>query len=261
MTYTLGALPRSSRSKMLSKTASWCALSTYQGTVMQKVAFVRNQQAKPSCVGQAVASCVDSKNLGAEFPLASATQLWIDARRRQGNLEGCLDGTRVEYALDSLKERGVGTYTSEDDTQDIIDDGRIPSLMKELEADTHRVNVSHYILEENRSERVRQALQAGQCVVLCTGVSYDYGDMGFNQVVTPRDLDPNMYTRGHAQRVFAYFDDVGLFGVVNSWGVTWGGFAMNSTEAHGVFKGCVLVEPACIEQAWDIDVFDVTLAP
>lgn len=256
---SLGALPRSPQMRAQCQVGAPCALPVGSGSVVQKIAFVRNQQAKPSCVGQSVASCVDAVIASDAFPV-SAVHIWIDARRRQNDLEGALDGTRVEYALASIVNRGVDRYSSIEDVQDTSLDVELPTLMAELEADAHRLQVNHYAIVDNRSTQVRQALQAGHGVVMCTGVGGAYFDIAFNKVATPVELDPSYITAGHAQRVFAYFDDLGLFGVVNSWGQTWGGFALSgtSTGTPALYNGCVLVEPAVIENAWDIDVFDLT---
>lgn len=260
MTRTFGCLPRSDRAK----SAFMCGAphedtqAAPYGSVVQRIAFLRNQRMKGSCVGQAVTSYVDAS--GVLDIYASGVDVWIDARRRQGNIEGVLDGTRSEYAIESLIYRGVTEWSPNDDIQPIEEDARLPGLAQELQADAHRLAVQHYTLPQNgrRSIAIRQALQENRGVVFGTGVSESYCDLPYNHVVTPRELDPRYTDRGHEQRVFAYFDELGLFGVVNSWGI-WGGFTLSGNYA-GNYPGCCLVEPTCLENAWDVDILSVTRA-
>lgn len=213
-------------------------------TVVQRIHVIHHQQAKPSCVGHALAACVEAK----EGRRVSAVDLWVDARRRQGDLEGVLDGTRAEYAIESLVARGVSPYVQGEDSRSTSEDDDLPSLDQELAATDNRLRVTHRTIAGARSDKVIQALLQGHGVVFGTGVSERYNSPPPGVVLGPGYLGGE--DNGHEQRIAGYDSKRDAFLVQNSWGQGWGGCVIDGVS----LPGCVLVSRAVIESAWDVDV-------
>ena len=217
-------------------------------TVIQPVVFVRNQENKGSCVGQAVNACIDAVAGGV---YGSAVDTWIDARRREGNL-AAPNGTRSEFAIESIMERGVSPFDTSQDVQDPSLDVQLPALDSELAAYDRRVQVTdHMVVPVPRRDDIISALHASYGVVFGAGVTDCYFNPPNNTVLdsTYIGVDYN----GHEQRIFAYFADLDAFGVQNSWGADWCWF----TYGGRTFHGCTLVNPTAIDLAWDVDVLNI----
>lgn len=252
MTRQTGLIQRTRTAKKAYAGREFVCKGTGAGGVLQRIVSVRDQLAKPSCVGQALASCVDALDPRAARQQSSAVDLWVDARRRQGNLEEVKDGTRLEYALDSLVERGWSPYIEGEDSRPLKDDGRIDSLAGELAAFDHRsAGVEHFTIEQNRVRSIIDALSLGRGVVISTGTRPSYFTPPMQTVLGPDYLGGA--ENGHAQRVVGYDPQREAFIVLNSWGANWGG----CVASFGVvLPGCVFVSHGVIESAWDIDVID-----
>ena len=224
-------------------------------SVMQPIPWIRNQQDKPSCAGQAFAAIVDAAHAGTELPRASAVDLWIDARRRQGDLLDASQGVAGEFVINSLMVRGWSSYTEGEDSEPLSDDMIMPELDKELEAYDHRqLNAIHYTIPfGNRKLQVIDALSKGYGVMIggsckdaffnpphgkVLGLDYFNGDAG----------------NGHAMRIAGYDAALDAFIDENSWGSDWD-FCV--TSAGLKIPGCCLFAPAVIESVWDVEVIGI----
>lgn len=250
LTYGTGLLPRrpETRDRLRAEARRECG--TVRGTVVQPIPFIRDQRGKPSCVGQAVAACVDA--VMGKPPWASAVDIWVDARRRQGNLEGILDGTRSEFAIESLIRRGWSSYVTGEDRRTSDKDDELPGLLRELQAtDRRMLQLRHRCLFGDRSQQVIAALHAGHGVILSGGSRPAYHRPPKNTVL---GLDYRSgASGGHCERIAGYDADRDAFLVQGSWGTLW-----TWCEVAGKrYEGCCLVSRGVIEEAWDVDVLEV----
>lgn len=225
-------------------------------TIIQPIAWIRDQLEKPSCVGQTFAAGIDAmlvRDGKRGPPWCSAVDLWRDARRRQGRLEQVLEGTRAEYAIASLLRRGWSPYRQGEDARSVDADNDRPSLDEELFADDRRMpQVDHYDIGpgSDRVERVVAALQRGYVVGLGIGVRMRFMSPPRDTVLEPDYFDER--SNGHEMRVVGYVADMDAFMLQNSWGEAWGGF-----ELDRQYRGCCLVSLDVVHQAWDIDALEV----
>jgi hypothetical protein len=221
-------------------------------TVVQPIAWVRDQLSKPSCCGQAFAAGVDALGLSGP-PWASAVDLWRDARRRQRNLENVLAGTRAEYVIESLIRRGWSPYKPSEDSRPMSDDDNAQgSLLDELKAhDTRQLGAVHYAIVSDRVDRTIDALRRGAVVCGGWGLREPFYTTKPGQVVSERNM--NAMSNGHEMRIFAYDADREAFALQNSWGRFW-----CSAEINGIwYPGCCLISEEALEAAWDIDVIEL----
>lgn len=99
-------------------------------TAEQLIPWLRDQAQRPSCVGHAYAAGVDgviaavrgvptsARRTPPDGVWASAISIWRDAHRLQGRLESLLTGTRLQYAVDSLRRRGWDPYKAGEEADD-----------------------------------------------------------------------------------------------------------------------------------------------
>jgi hypothetical protein len=179
--------------------------------------------------------------------------LWTDARRRQGALEDAGSGTRLEYVIESLIERGWSKERPWENEQSVSKDAAMPPLFAELDAfDKRQKNLRHHsIAGSDRTRQVVEALARGHGVVFGTGVKNPYFYPRRNTVLGPEALGGD--ENGHAQRIRGYSTRRSAFVVQNSWGSYFGGVEW---EDGRDLDGCVFVSPQVIEEAWDIEVFE-----
>lgn len=245
-------------------------------TIIQPVAWTRNQRSKPSCVGQTFAAGIDAKLLEADpsynGPWASAVDLWEDARRRQNRAEAGLSGTRAEYAIASLMRRGWSQYEDGEDRRPFDEDvdGRADSLFDELHGhDTRQILAVNYDISRNRVASTIAALKAGHIVGGGWGLKDKFSSVKPNTVLTPDYVDAGR--NGHEMRLFAYIESRRAFAIVNSWGRSMSHFYLDGDEVREVkiprfqtfegsrlrFDGCLLMSEEALEVAWDIDSVEI----
>jgi hypothetical protein len=236
-------------------------------TVLQPVAWIRNQLNKPSCCGQAVIGRRDSLVGGP--PWGSAVDAWTDARRRDGTLAHADYGTYAESVFDSLIERGTSRYKEGEDDRSILLDMQQDDLDGELEAGDTRIPESweHHQISSSITMSTIDALARGLVDVFGTGCKPPFFNLGAEQVATTKHLGGNV--DGHEQGIVGYYAPRGLFIAQNSWGEGFGGLTLPddiSDEeiarlfpcARGRFlPGCYWLDPAVLEAAWDNDVLRV----
>lgn len=247
-----GLLPRQESTRQ--RYAATCAYAHFASapkTVMQRISWVRNQLQKPSCVGHAFAAGIDGA-LGRP-PWASAVELWRDARRRQGNLEGILDGTRAEYVIESIVRRGWSPFQPGEDSRSSRDDDNPKGkLSDELFAyDKRQTRALHYSITKDRVAAVIDALSKG--FVVCGG--WGLQDK-FMAPPARKMLDASYFggLSGHEMRIVGYDAEQNGFLVQNSWGPFW-----SSARFNGIVEeGCCLIGEDALLAAWDIDVIEVT---
>lgn len=220
-------------------------------TIIQPIAWIRNQLIKPSCVGQTFAGGVDTK-IEPGKPWCSAVDLWRDARRRQDNLEGVLDGTRAEYVIASLIERGWSPYKDGEDARDIDeDDNETGSLADEMFAhDKRQTNVVNYDISRDRKKQTIIALNRGYVVGGGWGLADDFGRAKFNEILQANRMNTNR--SGHEMRIVGYVAELRAFLIQNSWG-NWAGCEVNGVR----YPGCCLISEEALEAAWDIDAVEI----
>lgn len=254
MTRPTGLLPRRPETRRLyAAERAYGDTPQNLATVVQRVSGIRDQRAKPSCVGQALAACVDALDPRAHGVRCSAVDLWVDARRRQGDLEGVHDGTRAEYAIESLIHRGWSPRADGEDTRPEADDARLTSLSAELSAYDHRLTgARHYAITGNRVAQTIAALRAGLGVVVGTGTRPSYGSPPRDVVLGLEYLGGD--DDGHEQRIVGWSENRRAFVAQNSWGAGWGGCVVDGVT----YPGCALVSPEVIGAAWDVDAIEVS---
>jgi hypothetical protein len=248
-----GLLPRRPETReMLASEHLFAAAEVRRETIIQPIAWIRDQRAKPSCVGHAFAAGVDA-HLGTP-PWCSAVDLWEDARRRQGNVEGVLSGTRAEYVIASLMKRGWSPYHEGEDSRPVGEDadGRGSSLCDELYAhDTRQLGVVHYDISRDRTGSVIEALKAGYAVGGGWGLADKFFTARGRDILDPSYL--NTHSNGHEMRIFAYFEPLRAFGLQNSWSHRQSAFTVGGVT----YEGCVLITEESLEVAWDIDALEI----
>lgn len=225
----------------------------------QKIELLRNQWQWPSCIGQGFTSCTDylTRRSNPKAPLASAIDLWRDARWRQGKLERVV-GTRPEYAIESLIKRGFSEYQNGEDLDDVVEPPtEIDDMGDELNAASHRLpeGFAHQLSYPGSSAvaTVVTALQDGCAVVKCCGVGSAYANYYASRdadVVVFGPNDAGAYGPGHCERVFGY-QKVGSsyqFAIAGSWGAGFGGIRCGDVWV----PGAAWVNEKSLEACWDI---------
>jgi hypothetical protein len=236
-------------------------------TIVQPVAWIRDQGAKPSCAGQAPIARRDALVSGP--PWGSAVDAWTDARRRDGTLARADYGTWAESVFEGLIKRGTSTYHDGEDARPTSEDVRIDELEGELEAADKRIPETweHRQIVGTRVPQVLDALARERIVVFGTGVRGPFFGLRRDEVATTNYLGGNQ--NGHEQGVVGYVASRGLFIGQGSWGTSFAGITLPdefSDEeiarlfpcAYGRFlPGCFWFEPEVLVQAWDVDVLQV----
>jgi hypothetical protein len=237
-------------------------------TVLQPVAWIRDQLGKPSCVGQAVMGRRDALVGGP--PWGSAVDLWTDARRRDGTLAHADYGTWAESAFESLIRRGTSRYKDGEDSRPIAEDTRIDDLSGELEAADTKIPETweHHQIVGAVAPQATDALDRDLLVVFGTGCRDPFFSLGRDEVVTTKHLGGN--SNGHEQGIVGFHLGRGLYIGQGSWGEGFAGITLPSDDidsedlvtlfpcAQGRFlPGCFWMEPEVLEAAWDIDVLRV----
>ena len=232
----------------------------------QTIAWIRDQPRFPDCVGESIAAYVDSLLPG--MPWASAVSIWRDARRRQGRVELIELGTRIEYGIESLVERGWDQYRpGEELDEEEAGKGAAPAgddLGDEMFAHDTRLPkslVRYRIIGFGAAllDAIDEALRRGFGVVI--GVSLR--DPFLSHVQAPEQRDQVLgldYLGGgknnHAMRVIGrgVYDGRRRYLIQNSWSRDWGG----CRAPDGMWlPGCVWVDEASIIVAHDVHVLQV----
>lgn len=222
-------------------------------TVVQSVPRVRDQSATPSCVGQAIAAAVHAL-LGFD---GSAINVWIDARRRDGNLDRADYGTYIESAIESLIKRGLDPFQPGEENQLASEYTQMPDLEEELAADDLRLRptVERYITTGTLAKQrlaIVDALKSGKAVLWATGVKEPFFSLRKNQVATMDHVGADY--NGHQMRVFLYDHLTDLFGVQNSWTRDFAGITFEGVE----YPGCFWIEAkALIDGQWDTMILEM----
>jgi hypothetical protein len=238
-------------------------------TVFQPVYRIHDQPQWGCCVGEALSA-------GAEARLKralSGVKLWIDARRRQGDLANANTGTWGDIGIQSMVQRGLSPYEPGEETWSTAKVTQMPDLSDELAADDTRVPVAN----EHRTivpgsaclQSVCDALQRGFDIVNGDGLRDPYFSLGLDDIADESCL--NGSDNGHEQRVIAYVapndtrfpaNQRGNAIYQNSWSEAFGGYTLPCTvtltdgtvlEKGHVIRGCVMVKGACLANAWDRD--------
>lgn len=224
-------------------------------TVVQPIPRIRDQASTPSCVGQAVAAGVHAL---AGYD-GSAIRLWVDARRRQGDLADPSTGTDVEYAFESLVGRGLEPYAVGDELLPLDEYTRLPDLASELAADDHRemADAKRYLVIGTVATQrlaIVSALQSGMAVLWATGVKDPFFSLRENEVVTAAHIGADY--NGHELRIAGYDATSDEFLIQNSWGESWGGCDFQGITYPGCFRARVVDAIQC---AWDTIVMEVAI--
>jgi hypothetical protein len=246
MSKLTGLLPRTKRmDEICASEREFSSGADDRKTIVQHVGQIRDQRQKPSCVGQALAAGIDGA-IGAECE-PSAVDIWRDARRRQGNLEGVLDGTRLEYGIESVMKRGWSPHEEGEDSRPVSeDDDAVSSLSDELYAyDVRQAGVKHYDIRSDHVARALSALHLGLVVVGGWGLRSAFYSAPSNATLGPGYLDAD--DNGHAMRVYGYDAATQSFLLQNSWGKRW------------CTGGTCRITEAALRAAWEINVMEIKL--
>ena len=236
---------------------------------IQNIAWVRNQRAFPSCVGQAFAECIDAKRQ--EEPWASAVSIWREARRRQGRTERIGEGTRLEYAVAGLINRGWDPYVSGEDASteeaglaaaeagDDLDD-ELFAHDKRMTGDLERYRVVER--GADKLDIIDEALMRDFGVVIGTGLRDPFFRFRGDPLLDDEVLDTAHIgggDNGHAMRVVGRAQHPQArsrrkYLIQNSWSSRWGGCRLPS----GLWvAGCCWADETAIASCWDAHVLEV----
>lgn len=233
--------------------------------LIQNIAWIQDQRSMPSCVGQAISACfnADEKRKSSSPRYVSATSIWKDARRRDGNIAKMM-GTSLGVAVEeSLLKRGLSPYV-EGENEDWDNALRPDGLDAELDAsDRILPAIKRYaIFGLSKVQEVVNALAQGKYVVFGATVNQGYMDHRADQAeraLTIHEIGSQQSLGGHAQRVCGYRTRYGAyeFLVQNSWGPGWGGAKL---ENGLIANGCAWVEEDVIDSgySWDFHVLDLS---
>lgn len=225
-------------------------------TGVQQPIYSIHDQAFPSCVGESLGAVIEAK-AGVKV---SSIGIWRDARRRQGVIEE-LVGTRIEYAIESLLQRGWDPYESGEETNP--DEMTKPDdLDSEMAAfDNRDPNLEHFRVDtewdtDKLLTSVDTALREGLGVVFGIGVQPAYQSYHPQSSSDERVIGTDWLGDGggHAQRIFANrVTSTGLrqYGVQGSWTELWGGMTTLTGQWQ---RGCCWVNYNVLLRAWDIHV-------
>lgn len=224
-------------------------------TVIQPIVSIRDQKSRPSCAGQAFAAIVDAANVGTDQPPASAIDLWVDARRRQGDLLDPSQGVASEFAIASLFYRGWSPAVPGEDDRDAKLDVEAPDLLAELTAYDHRqVGAVHFTIPRgNRKAAIVDALHKGYGVMVGGGCEAPFFNPPAREVLGTAYFGGGAKD-GHAMRIAGYDAGRDAFLDQNSWGEGWSEAELSDGR---IIPGCCLLSPAVLEAVWDVEVIAI----
>lgn len=217
-------------------------------TVIQPIGRIRDQESTPSCVGQSIAGGIHGI-LGFDV---SATQIWTGARRRDGSLPRTDCGTYVSSAITEIMQRGFSAYEAGEERDVDSFTRSVHSLSADMAADGRRVQraFDHHVIHGTREKQrndIVDALSKDRVVVWTTGVTDAFCQHPADKLVERSEVGAR--DDGHAMRVFSYIAELDAFGVQNSWGSGYGGFAVCGKK----YLGCVLVPSwILLDSSWEI---------
>lgn len=234
---------------------------------VQPIRWIHEQPKFGSCVGESCSAMIEAPRAG---PRVSGVSIWREARRRQGRVEVIEIGTRFEYAVDGLVERGWDPYRDGEETdEEEAGKGAPPAgddLGDEMFADDKRLgkDLKRYRILGLGSavlDAVDEALRRGWGVGIGSGLLTPF----FHYARTPDQPEHVLgvdYMGGHkdnhAQRVAGRAitkDGRREYLVQNSWGTDWGG--CHAPDGSWL-AGCAWVDEAVIVGAHDVHVVQVT---
>lgn len=231
--------------------------------LVQDYAWIQDQKSMPSCVGQAISACINASEKKKDKPRwASATSIWKDARRRDGNLQRMV-GTSLGIGVhESVFYRGISPYR-EGENEDAAGALEPDCLDSELDASDRVVPEAkrYRITNLSKAPEVAQALAQGKYVVFGSIVSQIYMDHRMdrpNRVFNEHEIGCSNGLGGHAQRICGYRVAYGAyeFLVQNSWGEGWGGALLQDGKVR---PGCAWVDEGVLDSpySWDFHVLDL----
>jgi hypothetical protein len=226
-------------------------------TVIQQLATLHDQRAKPSCVGQAWGQCVEA----AVGTRVSCVDVWEGARTMQGNAGVSEVGTRGEFAWWWLQEHGWTNYLPGEDERPESEDedyrvgASLADTMQAHQQRRSRVKLVRTISLSQSADaiavQVVAALKDGMGVVREGATTLAYQRAPRNFVLGPEFFRGD--DGGHAERVAGYSSELDAFLVQGSWGDWTSCLLPDGREAHG----CCWISRAVLAEAWAIDVIRV----
>jgi hypothetical protein len=232
-------------------------------SLIQPVAWIREQPLLGDCTGEAWAACLDAVH-GAP-PWASGVAIWREALRRGGYPIEADQGAPLATAADGLIARGWSPYRPGEWTD--LESARLgPDLADELAATDRRqfAAIRYRIGQEGaaRLEAVRDALSRGFGLVMGTTVRAPFQAL---RAVTSGDLvtvgtdllGSGSPQDGHALRLIGWtVEDGEMVGYgQNSWGEDWGG--CTAPDGTTWLPGCFRMRAAVILGAFDLHALQV----
>jgi len=230
--------------------------TTREAAAVQAIPWIRNQGSSPSCVGQALAACVDA--MTDSRPACSAVSIWREARRRQGRIERIDEGTRLEYAIAGLARRGWDPYVQGEEL-DANEAGDQDDLADELFAASRTADVVSWQridLRDMALAALETAIASGYGVVIGVGIKRDFAEY-FSRLQRQDQPDEvlglSAFGRtddGHALRVVGFEHVLGghQYIIQNSWG-HGGGCHLPGGKWQ---SGCCRMTAGALLSAWDV---------
>jgi len=204
--------------------------------------WLRNQESFGSCVGQAIAGAVETQ-VG-DTPRLSGVSIWREARRLQGEIEQIDEGTRVEWGIAAIEDRGYSDPWHPGEDHSEVEAGKGATVAGDDLADELAAygTVSHSI--EHRTiwgygdaltSLLQAALLEDRGIVIATGLRDPFFELVADEVATLEHIGGDR--NGHAMLLCGWrteSDGKLEFMIRNSWN-GWGGATVAGQFRPGLF--------------------------
>jgi hypothetical protein len=225
-------------------------------------------QGHPNCVGEG--SC--GRYHGITGFDASGVQTWRDAQLRDTGKFNPLDGTYLEFAVESMIRRGLSPYVPGE--ENVVPPSHEHWTEGHEAHDRRQLGMEHFRIDPDDTDAIYEALASGMAVFDGGCVTAKFMARGPGQANTPADLNElGGDANGHAQGVAGYWLDATLAGVSvgnlllyqGSWGDAFAGCYVPVLGPEGTIlsmrwqPGCFWAKERTIAARWDWHAFRPTV--
>lgn len=195
------------------------------------------------CVGEGI-----GRDIAQQAPQydPSGASIWREAHRQQGRIEDIYSGTRIEYGIRAIEDRGYSDPWRPGEDSDPREWGLDATaagddLADELAAyDTAADRIEHETIwgfGDAMYSCLQSAMLEHDCgIVIATGLREAFFDLGPDQVATLDHIGGDL--NGHCMGIYGWRTEANgklSFLLANSWGPHWGGATVNGVMRPGLF--------------------------